>query len=254
MKIFKNYAQFYDNLYKDKNYKKECDYLEKIFKNNSSKKIKTILDLGCGTGNHDLILAKRGYSITGVDISKLMLKLARKKAEKANLKINFYQEDIRKLDLKKKFDAVISMFAVMGYQVANDDFEKALLTANKHLKKNGLFIFDIWFGPAVLADKPKDKTKKVKIKNGYIIRKTKCQLDLLKQRVDIDFETKRYSIENKLQQKNRETHQMRFFFSQEIRYFLEKTGFKFLGFYPFLELEEKVTEKAWNIVVVAQAV
>ena len=82
MEIFGDYANFYDNLYKDKDYKKECDYLEKIFNKYSPKKVKTILDLGCGTGSHDLILAKRGYQVTGLDFSKICLKWLKKRQKK----------------------------------------------------------------------------------------------------------------------------------------------------------------------------
>jgi len=251
MKTFKDYARLYDALYKDKNYQKECNWLEKVFKKYSSKKIKTILDLGCGTASHDLILAKKGYRLTGVDISSSMLAIARKKAKKANLSISFYKKDIRQFNLNKKFDAIISMFAVIGYQTTNDDFEKTLLRANKHLKKGGLFIFDCWFGPAVLADKPKNKIKKAKIKNGYILRETKCRFSLVSQVVDIFFKTKLYR-KNRLIKPNKEVHQMRFFFPLEIEYFLQKTGFRLLKIVPFLKLSNKPTEKDWNIAIIAR--
>jgi len=51
------------------------------------------------------------------------------------------------------------MFAVMGYQIANEDIMSAFKTASKHLEKNGLFIFDAWFGPAVLSQKPSERFK-----------------------------------------------------------------------------------------------
>jgi len=251
MKVFNHYAKFYDALYHNKDYQKECDYLQKIFKKYSSKKIKAVLDLGCGTANHDLILARRSFKITGVDFSQNMLRIARKKAQAGKLKIDFYKGDIRKINLKKKFDAVISMFNVMGYQKNNEDFEQALLTANKHLKKDGLFVFDIWFGPAVLADKPKNKVKKVEMKNGYIIRKTESRFNLLKQSLGIFFQTKYYSVAGKLLQQNKELHQMRFFFPQEIKYFLEKTKFELIGIHPFLKMTGKPSEKEWDITVIA---
>ena len=79
MTVFGKYAHFYDTIYQDKNYKKECDFLEKLFKKFSRKKIQTILDLGCGTASHDILLAKRGYNVTGIDMSNEMLKIAKQK-------------------------------------------------------------------------------------------------------------------------------------------------------------------------------
>lgn len=161
MTIFRDYAYFYDALYEDKNYKKECQFLEKIFEEYASGKIRTILDLGCGTGGHTLILAEKGYKVAGIDLSEEMLEISRKKARKGELNIEFIEGDIRNIELGQKFDAVISMFAVVSYQITNEDLISTFKVALKHLKKNGLFIFDAWFGPAVLTQKPSDRF------NGY---------------------------------------------------------------------------------------
>lgn len=64
--------------------------------------------------------------MTGVDLSEGMISQARRKATEGGFECKFNREDLRSLHLKKIFDAVISMFAVVGYQVANDDFIAAL--------------------------------------------------------------------------------------------------------------------------------
>ena len=126
--IFQNYANFYDIMYQDKDYRAECDFLELIFSQYSNKPIKTILDLGCGTGGHTLILTERGFKVMGIDLSGEMLEISRKKANERKLNIEFIQGDIRNLKLNQKFDAVISMFAVMSYQIANEDLISAFKT------------------------------------------------------------------------------------------------------------------------------
>jgi ubiquinone/menaquinone biosynthesis C-methylase UbiE len=75
------------------------------------------LDLGCGTGDHALPLAKRGYQVVGVDRSAGMLKSARKKAASGQVdgKPNFYHGDIRSFHVEQSFDASLMMFAVLGY-------------------------------------------------------------------------------------------------------------------------------------------
>jgi len=86
MDVFNDYARFYDLLYQDKDYKVECDFLEKVFSKFSTRRINSILDLGCGTGSHSLPLAKKGFHLTGVDQSKTMINQAKEKALKENLK------------------------------------------------------------------------------------------------------------------------------------------------------------------------
>jgi len=71
----KEYADSYDLLYTDKDYKDECDMIEEVFTKYADGPIKSILDLGCGTGNHSIPLAQRGYEVTGVDISSDMLRI-----------------------------------------------------------------------------------------------------------------------------------------------------------------------------------
>ena len=85
MSVFrKEYSTAYDHLYHDKDYEKECDFIETIFQKFTSE-VKTILDLGSGTGGHALILSRRGYKIAGIDRSEDMLKIAKKRASDENL-------------------------------------------------------------------------------------------------------------------------------------------------------------------------
>ena len=75
MSVFGKYAKYYDLLYQDKNYSKEADYIDRLIKTYHPES-KTILDLGCGTGRHDILLAEKGFFLTGVDSSKEMLSAA----------------------------------------------------------------------------------------------------------------------------------------------------------------------------------
>lgn len=79
MSNFKDYAKFYDALYQDKNYADEVAYIQKVFNKHSKIPVKSILNLGSGTGNHDGLLAEKGYEITGVDLSTDMIKIAEEK-------------------------------------------------------------------------------------------------------------------------------------------------------------------------------
>ena len=87
------YANWYDTLYQDKDYAGECDFLESLFAHRGVPG-KSILDLGCGTGNHAVLLAQRGYKVTAVDRSAAMLQTARAKADQTGVTVDFQQQEI----------------------------------------------------------------------------------------------------------------------------------------------------------------
>ena len=88
--LFENYAKTYDTEEFTKGTIGECDFIEKEI--NYDKTIK-ILDVGCGTGRHSIELTKRGYSVTGIDLSEAQLQRAKEKASVKSLKIDFQKHD-----------------------------------------------------------------------------------------------------------------------------------------------------------------
>jgi len=251
MSVFgSDYASAYDKLYHDKDYKRECDFLEAIFCR-YSRKVRTILDLGCGTGGHAIILAHRGYKVVGVDRSIAMLSIAREKANKEGLSIEFRQGDITNLKLARTFDVVISMFAVMGYQISNNALAAACSTARRHLVSNGLFIFDVWNGTAVLMNKPTPRFKEV-AGPERIIRFTNPVLNTFNCTVDVKFKLLKFLKDGVVIETN-ESHRMRYLFPQEIAYFLEVAGFDKIDFHQFMNIEASLKPDDWNMAVIAIA-
>ncbi len=125
------YAAAYDSLYGAKDYAGECDLLERVFAAVPGAKVRAVLDLGCGTGGHAIELARRGYDVAGVDRSPAMLAHAREKAAAAHVALGLQLGDLRECELGRAFDAVILMFAVLGYQTATADVVAALRTARR---------------------------------------------------------------------------------------------------------------------------
>lgn len=135
---YSKFAEYYDIIELGKNDVSFMNnFLDKIFK---KYKIKTVLDITCGTGAQAIGLSKKGYKLTASDINKEMLKIAIKKAK--NLNIKFHQGDIR-TSKYGKFDAVIAIFNAIGH-LNKKDFEKAIRNVSQNLKESGLFIFDIF--------------------------------------------------------------------------------------------------------------
>jgi 2-polyprenyl-3-methyl-5-hydroxy-6-metoxy-1,4-benzoquinol methylase len=137
--LFENYGQKYDNESFTQGTIGECDFIEKELKFNRSLQI---LDVGCGTGRHSIELAKRGYSITGIDLSESQLSKAREKAANNDLKIDFLRHDARDLPFENRFDAAI-MICEGGFPLMEtDEMNFAILkNVTRSLKGTGKFIF-----------------------------------------------------------------------------------------------------------------
>jgi SAM-dependent methyltransferase len=246
MSVFNNYAQYYNLLYKDKNYQEEVDYIEKLIKTYSKNSVNSILDLGCGTGRHDTLLNKKGFKITGVDLSEKMIEIAKNQNIKNS---EFIIGDVRNLNLNRQFDAVISLFHVASYQTTNEDFVNYMQTAYNHLKKGGIFIFDFWYGPAVLTDKPTNRIKRLENEN---IKLTKISEPLFHENeniVDVNFEIIIDDKNNNQTEKICELHKMRYWFLPEMEFFIKATGFEISTSHKWLSMNEKLGFNSWNGVI-----
>jgi SAM-dependent methyltransferase len=242
-----SYANVYDALYHDKDYSAECDMIESIIKRYGESPARSILDLGCGTGNHAVPLAERGYEVVGVDCSQEMINAAIIKAESKNLSCTFHLADIRQLDLNRKFDAIVMMFAVLGYQLENADVLAALKSARKHLNPGGLLILDVWYGPAVLAQRPAERIKIISTSNKRILRAASCDLDVRHHICTVHYHLWQLNG-NILTAETEEEHRMRFFFPQELELFTRIAGFRLQHLGSFPDFENDPGENTWNVI------
>ena len=248
------YAKAYDAFYQDKDYGQECDLIEAILRQYDSRPVRSILDLGCGTGGHALPLAERGYEIVGIDRSEDMLaELRAKTLGRKDIRVHAQPGNIRHLELDRRFDAALLMFAVLGYQIENDDVLGTLISARRHLEPGRLLIFDVWFGPAVLIVRPEDKIKTVSSENGEWTRKTSGSLDLLKQICKIRYLVSEIRNGTTVDGAEEE-HRMRYFFPRELELLLDESGFQLIRIGAFPDFDRDSDETTWNVLVAARAV
>ena len=137
--LFENYGQKYDREIFTQGTVGECDFIEQELKSDQSLKI---LDVGCGTGRHVIELSKRGYTVTGIDLSESQLQRAKEKAERDHLKINFIKQDARNLPYNNEFDMAI-MLCEGGFPLMETDEMnyEILRSVSKSLSVHGKFIF-----------------------------------------------------------------------------------------------------------------
>jgi SAM-dependent methyltransferase len=249
------YAEAYDRLYDDKHYAAECDLIEQIFRRHGNGRVRRILDLGCGTGSHALVLGRRGYDVVGVDRSGSMLAQAQRKSDKAAVtgRMAFCVGDIRTIDLQQGFDAVLMMFAVLGYQIHDAHVLAALRTARRHLRAGGLLLFDVWYGPAVLAQGASRRLKRLRTPEGHLLRAASGELDVRRQICRVSYRLQRWQ-DKRLLKETRESHAMRYFFPRELESFLGRSGFACRRLGAFPKPEQDPSELTWNVLCIAEAV
>jgi len=242
--IFSKYADYYDALYKDKNYSKESEYIEKIINKFAGKKL-NILELGCGSGSHAFILQKKGHNIVAVDRSKKMINLAKKK-DKYN-KIKFLTKDLTKFVSKKKFDVIILLFHVINFLPTKKDLEIFSKNSSKNLKKNGIIVFDFINYDGVVSDKPQKKIKIVNQKNLRIIRETEPELIQDKNLLNIKFKMiikKKNCIVDEFQ----ETHKLKIHSILNIKK-LFNSNFKLINIFKWMKFKTLLKNDWFGLIV-----
>jgi SAM-dependent methyltransferase len=249
----RKYSQYYDLVYSDKDYEAECDYLESLFSLFSKKPIKRILDIACGTGGHDIPLLKRGYEIVASDASRWMVQKAENKVRSLGLdhQTQFRVGDMRKIMSREKFDASICMFASLGYLTKLSDVKRTFQGVRTHLNTTGLFVFDFWNGPAVLAEKPRETTRFAKMGNLMAIRSTKPLHDPEESIVSVETRTLVLN-RNRLIDDFEETHKIRYFFPTQMKLLLDECKLVLVSLHPFMKPGRTPTEHDWNVTAVAR--
>ncbi|WP_310486448.1 class I SAM-dependent methyltransferase [Chamaesiphon sp. VAR_69_metabat_338] len=233
MTVFGNYAHYYDLLYQDKDYIGETQFIHQLIRANAPAAT-TILELGCGTGNHAMLLAKEGYRVCGVDLSAEMLQHARDRrdrlAPELATRLEFSQGDLRQVRFvgvasqheNRQFDVVLSLFHVISYQTTNADLLAAFTTAKMHLKPGGLFIFDVWYGPTVLSDPPTVRVKRLENDSIQVTRIAEPIVYPNENLVDVNYHAFVKDKTSSAIDELSETHTMRYLFKPELELLLSQ--------------------------------
>jgi len=141
--FFEEEPELYEKTFGYRNFDTQVKFLDKIFKNN---KAKTILDIACGHSPHGRILAKKGYNVSGIDLSEPLLKLGEKRAKKEKIKINFCKRDMANFYIGK-FDAAYIMFNSVLHLDSKNKLKSHFKSVNKSLNKKGIYIIDLSQSP-----------------------------------------------------------------------------------------------------------
>lgn len=245
--LFENYGQKYDAESFTKGTLGECDFIEKELDYNKSLRI---LDVGCGTGRHSIELTRRGYNVTGIDLSESQLKRAREKAGVDNLKVNFLRHDARSLPFDKEFDVAIMIcegaFPLMETDEMNFEILKNVTRALKQQSKfifttlNGLF--PLYHSVEEFCDSTTDKVNATYKSNTFNLMTFR---DLNMTEVTDDLGNKKTLEANE-----------RYYVPSEITWLLKSLGFKNIEIFGAklgaFSREDKLTTEDFEMLVIAE--
>ncbi len=246
-------AEWYNLMYCDEEKtQKQLKFLHKIFKKN---KVRSVLDIACGTGRHTIGLKKLDYDTMGIDLEPAMLAQAKKNAQSEGLEINFKRQDMRSIKLDKKFDAAIIFYTAFAYLDSNDDVIKALQSIHKHLKKGGILIIDTMFGWPMLVEGTFDRRFSEKMEKG-----SRSYEFIDENSLDV-IDNYLYTTQTHIRKvgtkalpilKDKKATKLRLYFPNELDLFFRLTGFRTMDFFGDIEghkLSEKFHER---LIVVAR--
>lgn len=245
--VFNLYSRYYNLLYQDKDYVGEADYIKALLTRMGIAH-GNLLEFGSGTGKHGSLLANRGYHVHGVERSAEMVAQA--------ISVHGFtceQGDIRTIQLNKTFDAVLSLFHVISYQITNASLNAVFTRAREHLKPGGLFIFDFWYSPAVYSQQPSVRIKRMGDDQVEIVRLAEPVIYPNQNRVDVSYTIFSRDLVGGGLETNNETHSMRHFSLPEIDLLAATNGFQLIGAEEFLT-GKPADENTWGVCVILKKI
>jgi SAM-dependent methyltransferase len=233
---FEQYAPYYDLLYEDKDYAAETSFVEQQLRRHGAA-LGSLLDLGCGTGVHAAEFARNGWRVAGIDLSQDMIRRAEARLSKTPGDVKFRQGNVCEAGPERDFDAVVSLFHVASYLTSPDQLRGMFVTANAALKPGGIFLFDYWYGEAVLAQGVETRVKEVERAPLRVTRIARSDHDKAAAVVRVNFTLFCEDMYRSEIHRIDEAHHMRYWFPFEIEPLLREANLAPMGHYAWMSTE-----------------
>ncbi len=143
MSGYNAFAEVYDKLTDNIEYKKRADYVSALFDRYGVRGKEPILDLACGTGSLTIELAKLGYDMIGVDSAYAMLSQAQNKKYEENVDVLFLCQDMTELDLYGTISGAVCMLDSLNHLDSAEDVKRTIEKVGLFMEHGGIFIFDV---------------------------------------------------------------------------------------------------------------
>ena len=246
------HAELYDLFYTDKPYAAEAAFVDQCLGKYSAGPVDRVLEIACGTGTHAFHLEKPGREIVATDYSEGMLRRAHRKAAEKSSRVEFQLQDMTQLDISgAPFDAVICLFDAIGYVQTNEALAKVFSGVRKHLRPDGLFVFEFWHAAAMLRHYDPVRVRRWKSDDATVLRISETSLDTANQLSRVTYSI--YELkDNGTYSALTETQVNRYFLLQEMAAWLTSSGFAPVKWFAGFNDDETINDETWHIVAVAR--
>ena len=252
MSVFGEFAKYYDLVHQNKDYEKESSYVNSLIRKYKPD-TRTILDIGCGTGNYAFAMQALGYEVTGVDSSPQMIELAKEKLTGKPGETSapsFCCARMEEYTSQAKSDAVICLFFSLCYQTTEDLIRQSLRRFKEQLNDDGILIFDFWHKDGVLSQKPELKIQRYRAENIEITKLVEPTMEVSADCVGINYT---FYVENEKGDisKFKEFHKVRYLNPELLVKYLRELNFKVELIEGWMT-NQKLKENEWSGIIVAR--
>jgi ubiquinone/menaquinone biosynthesis C-methylase UbiE len=140
--MYKRFADFYSTGPYATYSAHMAEQLESILKRIGTS-VRTVLDVACGEGTFAVAAASMGFAVTGIDLSEEMLTLARDKAAREGVSVEFLQDDMRTMEFERAFDLATCWYDSLNYILELDELKRTFKAVANALTEDGCFVFDM---------------------------------------------------------------------------------------------------------------
>jgi SAM-dependent methyltransferase len=230
MSVFgEDYSEYYDLLYADKDYVAEVAFVRDIIQRHKPN-ARSILDLGCGSARHAVEFARAGLMVTGVERSSDMIARAKDRIGRLSPDLcgllTLVEGDATNYAATTRYDVVVSLFHVVSYQTSNNALAGIFRCARLALSASGIFVFDFWYGPAVLTKQPAVRVRRVATPNVRLTRIAEPEHQFDRNVVNIKYTIMTVDQRNGRSEEMVEVHSMRYLFLPEIEMLASQHDFE----------------------------
>jgi len=239
VKPYTSFAAAYDKMMANVDYIRWANYVEALFAHYNYRP-RTILDIACGTGSTAILLAEKGYLMSGTDRAREMLLSAREKAEKCGFHLHLWQQDMKQLAVARPYDAALCLYDSINYITTEEDMKQVFTRVSESLVPHGMFIFDVTteynivkhFDRQTFAENNEDFS--YIWRNVYLRKKKVCKTVLTF-----------FLRESEGYRKYEELHIQKIYSVAQIKRFLEQTGYELLSSFDAFSFNKwgKISER-----------
>ena len=251
-----DYSAYYDLFYADKDYRAEADFVRAVIERNAPG-ARVLLELGCGSARHAVEFVRSGFTVTGIDRSSEMIARGEQRrgalAPELQNRLSLLQGDAASYKPAGRYDAVVSLFHVVCYQTTEHGLNSVFQVARSALRAGGVFVFDFWHGPAVLAQGPEIRERHISTAVADITRKAEPTHHPDRNVVDVKYTLTSVDRKSGSAQQNVEVHSVRYLFLPEISAVAAKNGFALVESGQWLT-EKPLDQNCWSGYVTLKAI